>query len=184
MKKRLGLPALFGLSAGVLAWSQTGQPPPPFYPEYIQCYISAPAPAFTPTKVPAAASMTQAHQSVVEASVQPALAAAGACLQTRCEADGRKALQAAMRPYLGARRRITTSLYRASGDAGLATARHLFSSPAEVKLQQDLATLHERGLLDMPAYNEEKEALALFVMQPPTGFRPCKSIPRPKMITY
>ncbi|MEQ1718449.1 MAG: hypothetical protein ABL907_21110 [Hyphomicrobium sp.] len=172
------LPFGFGvLLAAVMALVMPGEPAATavFAADAVQCFPLA----AIPSGPSAAHSLNRAQGSVEDvratmaAYVVPALQAAEHCLSGQCEAAAAKTLRGALKPYLAARRTMTTKLFLEQGLAGLGRADDVFASPEDFALARDLAKLHAAGKLDFASFGEDKEALALLVLHPASGFRPC-----------
>ena len=117
---------------------------------------------------------------MIKASVarRAARDAARACQSGWCDSRTRYNMNYSLAHYLAERRAVTTDLYRSEGDAGLAKAAQLFSTPDDVKLASDTASLYAKGRLDPAELHDERDALALVMMKSADSFKPCVALHR------
>ncbi|MGE0054883.1 MAG: hypothetical protein AB7S74_11795 [Hyphomicrobium sp.] len=173
MANTLSMPALYGIcmGLGLAVMGQSGNPRPAFEPELVQCFKS-------PTASTTGTSETASKMIKASVARRAARDAARACQSGWCDNRMRYSMNYNLAHYLAERRAVTTDLYRSEGDAGLAKAAQLFSTPDDVKLASDAASLYAKGRLDPAELQDERDALALVMMKSADSFKPCVALYR------
>ena len=164
---------VLGLGTMVLVWVSTAAP---FQPEDVQCF-ARPEPLGTFPAVKPLLHQEQSEfeqqRSAIMSGLGGALAAADKCAYGVCDDADRKRMRGLLKMYLSTRRNIAANLYAKYGDDALDKANRVFETDQEDDLLRALKKLHRAGHLDIAAYRDQRDALALFVLKPSQDFRPC-----------